>query len=417
MLLQFNVTNVFSFKEEAILDLVANKDTSHEENLIAYKKEQILPTAAIYGANAAGKSNLFKALTSAILFVRNSSAMQINARINVVPFLLDKNSRTQKRRFDFTYVHKGIKYEYGFVTDEFKVYEEYLYEYKSAKASMIFERYDVNKYNYTKTLSGTLKPYEEKNTDNKLFLATATAWNCKETLNAFMWFAEGIDTYTHDSIEAVMVKELDGCDQDKIKEFAMDLLKQADFNISDYDFSVKIGDVSKMHLPPGITLEDNAEFKRIKEWKLDMFHEVEEDGAIVKYPLPFNNESNGTKTFFAYSPFIYRALKEGKTVVVDEIDNGLHPMLVKYIVDIFNDPVINKNGAQLIFNTHDITFLDLDVLRRDQIYFVEKDNSTGISELYSLSEFSARKTEKVQKGYMQGRYGAVPNIGVGEIKW
>lgn len=417
MLLQFNVTNVLSFKDEAILDMVANKDNSHEENLITYNKSKVLPTVAIYGANASGKSNLFKALTAAILFVRTSSNMQINSRINIVPFLLDRDSKNEKRRFDFVFIHNGIKYEYGFVADEFKVYEEYLYEYTSAKASMIFERYDVNKYNYTSTMAKVLKPYEEKNTDNKLFLATATAWNCKETLNAFLWFAEGIDTYTHDSIEAVMVEELDGDDQDKIKEFAMDLLKQADFNISDYDFSVKAGDVSKMQLPPGITLDDNAVFGGIKEWKLDMYHEVEINGEVVKYPLPFINESNGTKTFFAYSPFIYKALKKGKTVVIDEIDNGLHPMLVKYIVDIFNDSTINKNGAQLIFNTHDTTLLDLEVLRRDQIYFVEKDNNTGKSELYSLSEFSARKTEKVQKGYMQGRYGAVPNIGVGEIVW
>lgn len=417
MLLQFNVTNVLSFKEEAILDLVCNKDKSHIENLISYKKNKILPTVAIYGANAAGKSNLFKALTAAILYVRNSNMMQINDKIKIAPFLLDKNSKNEKRRFDFIFVHNEIKYEYGFVVDETKVYEEYLYEYNSAKASMIFERYDVNKYNYTTTLSKLLSQYEEKNTDNKLFLATATTWNCKETLNAFLWFSEAIDIYNHASIEATMVEALDSDEQDKIKEFSMDLLKQADFNISDYNFSVKESDVSKISLPPGITLEDNVVLDFLREWKLDMFHEVEEDGVMATYSLPFHNESNGTKAFFAYAPLIYMALKNGKTVVVDEIDNGLHPMLVKYIVDIFNDSSINKNGAQLIFNTHDTTLLDLDMLRRDQIYFVEKNNNTGTSELYSLAEFSPRKTEKVQKGYMQGRYGAVPNIGVGDIKW
>lgn len=417
MLLQFNITNVLSFKEEAILDMIANKDTSHEECLINYKKDKVLPTVAIYGANASGKSNLFKALAAAVMFVRTSSSMQINSKINITPFLFDKDSRNEKRRFDFVFIHKGVKYEYGFVADELKVYEEYLYEYTSAKASMIFERHDVNKYNYTTTMAKILKQYEEKTTDNKLFLATATAWNCKETLNAFLWFADGIDTYTHDSIEAAMIEELDGREQDKIKEFAMDLLKQADFNISDYDFSVKMGSAAKMQLPLGVTLNENAVFNGVKEWKLDMYHEVEQNGELVRFSLPFHNESDGTKTFFAYSPFIYKALKSGKTIVVDEIDNGLHPMLVKYIVNLFNDPTINKNGAQLIFNTHDTTLLDLDVLRRDQIYFVEKNGVTGISELYSLSEFSPRKTEKVQKGYMQGRYGAVPNIGVGDIKW
>lgn len=417
MLLQFNVTNVLSFKDEAILDVVANKDTSHEDNLIVFNKSKVLPVVAIYGANAAGKSNLFKALTSAILFVRNSSNMQINTRINIMPFLLDQNSKNEKRRFDFIFVSHNVKYEYGFVADDFKVYEEYLYEYTSAKASLIFERYDVDQYNYTASMKKVLKQYEEKNTKNKLFLATATAWNCKETENAFLWFAEAIDTHNHDSIEMAMLQELEMNDHDTIKAFCMDLLKQADFNISDYDFTVKQGDLTKMQLPPGITLEERGVLQDIKEWNLDMFHEVETDREQTKYPLPFHLESNGTKTLFAYSTVIYNALKNGKTIVIDEIDNGLHPMLVRYIVGLFNDPEINKNGAQLIFNTHDINLLNLDILRRDQIYFVEKDNKTGTSELYSLSDFSARKTEKVQKGYMQGRYGAVPNIGVGAIRW
>ena len=416
MLLQFNVTNVLSFKEEAILDLLASNDTSREENLIIYKKNKVLPVVAIYGANAAGKSNLFKALTAAILFVRMSNNMQINTNINIVPFLFDEKSKIEKRRFDFMFAYNDIKYEYGFVVDEKKVYEEYLYEYTSSKASLIFERYDVNKYKYTTTLSKKLKPFETKNTDNKLFLATATAWNCAETKNAFMWFAEGIDTYHYNSIEQAMVNELEYDDNNEIKKFALNFLKQADFNISDYDFSVKDSDFSKIQLPPGVVL-DNEILESIKEWKLDMYHDVDNGDEIIRYTLPFHIESNGTKSILAYSPIIYNALKNGKTIVVDEIDNSLHPMLVKYIVNMFNDSTINTKGAQLIFNTHDVTLLDLDLLRRDQIYFVEKDANTGKSELYSLADFSPRKTEKVQKGYLQGRYGAIPNIGSGDIQW
>ena len=417
MLLQFNVTNVLSFKEEAILDLVANADSSHEENLISYNKNKIFPTVGIYGANAAGKSNLFKALTAAILFVRNSSNMQINTRINLVPFLLDRNSRDEKRRIDFVFVYQGTKYEYGFVADDLRVYEEYLYEYTSAKASLIFERYDVNKYNYTTNLRNNLKQYEEKNTDNKLFLATATAWNCKETEKPFLWFANAIDTYNHNSIEMAMVEALELDTENSIKDFSMDLLKQADFNITDYDFTIKQKDLANVPLPTGITFDDNVALNNVKEWKLNMLYEVEEDGEAAQYPLSFHQESNGTKTFFAYSPLIYKALKEGKTIVIDEIDNGLHPMLIQYVVDLFNNPAVNKNGAQLIFNTHDVTLLDLDIMRRDQIYFVEKNLKTGASELYSLSDLSPRKTDNIQKRYLQGRYGAVPNIGVGDLQW
>ena len=109
------------------------------------------------------------------------------------------------------------------------------------------------------------------------------------------------------------------------------------------------------------------------------------------------------------------ALKKGKTITIDEIDNGLHPILVRQLIEMFNNPETNTNGAQLIFNTHDIDLLDLNFLRRDQIYFVEKDNRTGESDLYALSDFSPRKTEKIRKGYMLGRYGAIPNVG--EVEW
>jgi hypothetical protein len=371
-----------------------------------------LPSIAIYGANAAGKSNLFKALTSAILFVRNSSNMQVNTRIAIPPFLLDENSRNNKRRFDFIFVNNGIKYEYGFTVDEFRVYEEYLYEYKSAKASMIFERFDTNKYKYTSNLKRPLKQYEEKNIDNKLFLATATSWNCKETKNAFLWFTDCIDTYNVESLHNAMVEELEAGETDGAKSFFIDFVRKADFNISGYDFQIKPTDIFNVQLPSGLLLEDNIQNLNMKEWKLNMSHEIIENNNKVEYSLPYYEESNGTRLFFSYAPAIYRALKKGKTIVIDEIDNGLHPLLVQHIVDIFNNPDINTNGAQLIFNTHDVTLLDLELLRRDQIYFVEKDNKTAASEMYSLSDFSPRTTEKIGKRYLQGRYGAVPNINI-----
>lgn len=412
MLLQFNMTNAMSFKEEAILDMVAEKDNLHEDNLISFKGDRVLPAVAIYGANASGKSNVFMALASAILFVRTSMNMQVNSSINIMPFLMDNGSIIGKTRFDFIFTHKGIKYEYGFVTDIHKVYQEYLYEYKSAKASMIFEREDVNKYRYTKTLRKTLKQYEDKNTDNKLFLATATAWNCKETTNPFLWFAEGIDVYNKDSIEYYMAEALDHDTNDEIRDFAKSFLRAADINISDYKFTIRKTESNK--ISSGKSFDEDIR-KDVKLWDIEMHHDVETDGEKKSLWLPYELESNGTRLLFAYSPVIYNALKNGKTVVIDEIDNGLHPVLIQHLVEIFNNKESNPNGAQLIFNTHDVQLLNLDIFRRDQIYFVEKDNRTGASELYALSDFSPRKTEKIRKGYMLGRYGAIPDIG--ELEW
>lgn len=414
MLLQFNVTNALSFKNEAILDLVANNDSEHKNNLIKYRKTEVLPTVAIYGANAAGKSNLFKALTSAILFVRNSSLMQVGSKIAISPFLMDEESKRSKTRFDFVYVYDEVKYEYGFVADVDRVYEEYLYAYKSSRPSLIFERTNVNKYRYTSVLRNSLRQYESKNTDNKLFLATATAWNCKETEGAFRWFAEMIDTYNAESLRNAMTDALESDEKDELKDAAIKLLQAADFNISDYKFTVKHGEIPDFQLPPGLSIDQEV-LEKIRSFELKVYHNIETEDGVTTVELPFQMESNGTQLYFAYCPAVIKALKTGKTIVVDEIDNGLHPMLVKHLVGIFNSRETNPNGAQLIFNTHDIDLLDLDFLRRDQIYFVEKDNRTGISDLYALSDFSPRKSEKVQKGYMVGRYGAIPNIG--GVEW
>ena len=148
MLIQFSVTNFLPFRDETVLSLSTNKDNSHSENLLSFKNERILPSVAIYGANAAGKSNLHKALTAAIIMIRNSNNLQVDQPLMVTPFLLDSKSRFDKTKFDFIYTYNDVKYEYGFVLDSNHVWEEYLYEYKSSKPSLIFERSEINKYKF-----------------------------------------------------------------------------------------------------------------------------------------------------------------------------------------------------------------------------------------------------------------------------
>lgn len=389
MLLQFNVTNYLSFKKEAILSLYANSDKAHETSLLNYNKEKLLPTIAIYGANAAGKSNLTKAIQSAISIVRNSNLMQLDTPISqITPFLLDESSRNEKTRFDFIFVYNNKKYEYGFTADRKLIYEEYLYEYTSSKASKIFERSNVNSYEFT-SKSKSLASYIDKNLPNKLFLSTATAWNSEQTKNAYRWFSEGIDVFTNEGLQNNLLEQLQHAKYDKdnsLNDFIVNMLKKADINISGFDLT-----------------DDDSNNIITKHTVLDK-----------EYLLNFDLESNGTKRLFSYSPIIKEALELGKTIVIDEIDNCLHPMLTKALVEMFQDKQTNKNGAQLIFNTHEINLLDLDLLRRDQIYFVEKNYKTATSDLYSLDEFSPRNNENINKGYMLGRYGAVPFINLGE---
>lgn len=420
MLLQFNVTNYMSYKNEVILSLIAGKDKEHEDILINCGKDKVLPTISIYGSNASGKTNIFKALSFAIMFVRNSNYYQIDKLINVAPFLLDDESRFNKSRFDFIFSYDDIKYEYGFVLDSKNVYEEYLYEYRSQRPAMIFERENINEYKFSTATKKELSAIVDKNTNNKLFLSTATAWNALSTRKAYMWFSDSIDTYNSESLESGFISTLEKNNDSEMKSFMKKMLKNADINISDYDFEVKNGRIESFKLPEGVKIDESVveELKHnLKEWKFETHHKVIINDEERDYVLPLLNESNGTINFLYLGPIIKNALQFGKTMIIDEIDSGLHPSLVRYLIELFHDKKSNPKGAQLIFNTHDVTQLDLSVFRRDQIYFVEKNNNTGISDLYSLDEYAPRKTENIQKGYLQGRYGAIPTIGFEGIEW
>lgn len=417
MLIQFSVTNFLSFRDEVILSLSTNKDDSHKENLLSYKNERILPSVAIYGANAAGKSNLHKAMRAAIRMIRSSNNLQIDQPLLITPFLLDENSRNNKTKFEFIYVYNGIKYEYGFVLDTQYVWEEYLYEYRSSKPSMIFERSNINTYRFTSKSKPQLSKIVDKNTSNKLFLATATCWNSDLTKDAYMWFSNMVDTYDSQNLEELMYKEFEKND-DSLNKFMLNLLQKVDINITNFNYEKNKQDANQMLMD----IEDfiNLRFKDsgiLKQPKIMTSHQVIENGKKQEYELNYFDESNGTKRLFTYGPVLKNALENGKTIIIDEIDNALHPAMTKSLIEMFQNPNINKKSAQLIFNTHEISLLDLNLFRRDQIYFVEKDNKTGVSDLYSLDDFSPRKSENIQKGYLQGRYGAMPAVNFKDIEW
>lgn len=418
MLLQFNVSNFMSIRDEITLTAFANASKEHEGNLMFCGKDRILPTLALYGANAAGKSNIFRALSRAINLVRFSNNLQINSPTGIEPFMFDEKSKNKKTKIDFLFYHNGKKFEYGFTADNRYIHDEYLYEYKSSKPTMIFERTDIKKYKFT-TAYKDLAQYKSKNTSNKLFMCTATAWNCEATRDAFLWFSENIHAYDTSLFfnQETLLNYLDQHKENlETKEFMLSLLKHAEINIHDYEFESQVVENPNIQFPPGIQI-DKSILGEVKQYRLETIHQIEhENGTLQSYRLNFDHESNGTMKLFAYGPIIMDALKKGSTIIIDEIDNSLHSNLSRYLISLFNDPKTNKNGAQLIFNSHDVSLLDLELFRRDQIYFVEKNNKTGVTDLYSLAEYSPRKNENIQKGYIQGRYGAIPFIS-GGIEW
>lgn len=402
MILEFSVKNFLSFKEKVTFSMIANSNKELNDNYVEIGGNKVLKSAAIYGANASGKSNLFKILTLVVLMLRSSNSFDVNAKLPLVPFKFDKDSVNKPSEFEIKFILDETRYVYGFIADKDKIYDEYLYYYPNGRETKIFDRTNINEYSYTQKDEKILREIEAKNTQNKFFLATATNWNFDKTKAAYDFLTNGIGTCNNLEILKNMAYKMYETNPDYLKDFAIDFLQKADFNIEDYQISqIDVPGEFLTAIPEFIakTLPDKPKAYQV------LFKHKNSDNY-----LSIDEESLGTQMIFAFIPFLADSLKNKKVLIIDELDKSLHPFLVQYIVEIFNDAEINKNGSQLIFNTHDTNLLDLNILRRDQIWFTEKNSETGESDLYSLSDFSVRKQENVEKGYMLGRYGAVPFI-------
>lgn len=420
MLVQFTVENFLSIRDKVYLSLEPSKDSEHPENLITKGDYKAVNSVAIYGANASGKSSLFKAITVALIMIRNSNNVQITDKLPMTPFKFDFESRNKPTPFEFTFIAKdGRKYIYGFSATTEKIVEEYLYCYNTSKPTLLFDLNENEKPKFNRAYKVKLEAAYQMNTANKLFLATATTWNVECTKSPFEWLAESIDTFTD-------VMELGGVAFEKYRtdenrkyiEFTKNLLKQADINIS----SIEV-DAKEVMGGPALPFQIVVQGKIIppnegKHYDVEITtgHTViDENGEKTEFSLTLQEESIGTQLLFFYGPLLKDAFEKGKTIVLDEIDKSMHPSLVKFIMNLFRDPDVNKNGAQLIVTTHETGILSLEMFRRDQIYFTEKDSKSGVTDLYSLDEFSVRKTENIEKGYLVGRYGAIPFLQAGEV--
>ena len=298
MLVEFSVKNFMSIKNEITFSMVAGTGDENKDNIIENKKykEGYLKSTAIYGANASGKSNFIKALGSAIMMVRKSNSRNLNELLlEMKPFKFDSKTVNEPCEFKFVFIKNDVKYIYGFSADINKVYTEYLYQYLSAKPSLIFEREDTNNYNFTQAEQSKLKEIALKNTENKLFLSTSAAWNYDKTKDAYMWFSNMVDTYDSQNLEELMFKEFEKND-DSLNEFMLHLLQKADINITNFNYETN------------------------KQPKIMTSHQVIENGKKQEYELNYFDESNGTKRLFMYGPVLKNALENGKTIIIDEID-------------------------------------------------------------------------------------------------
>ena len=389
MLLQFSVTNHRSIKETAIISMKAAADKTMKEILISPDgKKELLPVMAIYGANAAGKSNVLHALLLMREMVCGIYAKPLKGtELPYEPFAF-VDGETESTELEIIYYYEGIKYAYGFSFDRNKVISEYLYHWPNGREALIFSR-ENGKYEFRESIQEQLI-LARRTPDNRLYLTSSNEWNCMQTEKAYLWFQQKlcglISTGGSNETTIDAIRESEQEKQRILKEMML-----ADLGICD------------------IVLSGSAE-KPI----VSTIHQlIDSEGNQKQYTLLLGQESMGTQRFFSRIGLWMEAMKSGAVLVVDEIEASMHPLLTRHLIEMIQDKAINQNHAQLIFTTHDTGLLDLTLLRRDQIWFAEKDENTMQTDIYALTEFSPRKQENIAKGYLQGRYGAVPFIGGG----
>jgi len=416
MIEEFSFENFKSFKELNTLNMTAAKLKSKYSRLdvepIIQQDDDVtlLKSKGIYGANASGKSNLVKAFGSFIRIVQHSVKDEQILEKYMTPFYLSTETVDKPVFMQLVFRCEGVRYRYGFQADKEKIHSEWLYATPGKREQSFFIRDNdtlnsINKKNFPEgDMVMKLIDNEKGNTifrKNSLFLTSLAAFGVgkisKMLLNEISRFMV-IDGLKHRGAfeQTTAMLELPG-----MKKLVQTFLSMADAGVNDLD-TIDLSDET-------VGESSNLDKKRKIVVALKDVYDADYK-LITKMPFPLSLfESEGTNKMYEISTFIINALRQGRVLVIDEFDARFHPLITRKIVELFNSPG-NKNG-QLIFVTHDTNLLSADLLRRDQIDFVEKD-AYGASHLYTLVQFKGiRDTDPFEKNYIKGKYGAIPFVG------
>lgn len=439
MLIRFTVSNYLSFKEEAGLNLLATTDSHHQKHVFHApkgKEVSILRTAVMYGANGSGKSNLVKAIEFAQKLILEGT--KSDKPISFVPFKLNADCIKKPGKFEFVIKHNGTLYTYGFLVNSKRVIEEWLYAIINKNEQRLFERITneqgtvtaefgpslarkgTNQYQFLQFVVKGTRP-------NQLFLTEAQERNVKEIKPLIEWFKnvltvisptsvyEGLTIRAHEDVNFAKFignflndagTGIEGIEptevklQDKLTEFPVELREKI---LTDVQTATS---VILQNEAGGQYLVKKGKAGEPLLIRLKAKHRMN-DGETTTFE--FEEESDGTKRLMHLIPALIDSKRREKVYVVDEIDRSLHPLLSKLFLQFYLDEKAFMQG-QLILTTHETNLLNLDILRRDEIWFVEKDKK-GASHFSSLAEYKVRNDLKIAKGYLQGRFGAIPFIG------
>lgn len=426
MLIEFSVSNFRSIRKEQTLNLQAVKTNAKKDNVIrikdagADKDFNLLKSILIYGGNASGKSNLIRAFFTFRQFILDSTDIKKGDPISerfYDPYLLDESSAKEPTSFKVTFIGRDMKrYIYQVKFDNESVLEEKLEVYNSIQPSVLFERSNREE-------SVTIKEYfEDKKVDatvlrNNLFLTKIGNSPNKQIGDIYLYFKQDLRVYNVsiggflEDIKQIIKKIFQDPEHETFRKLLTKLINIADIRIDDLEVKKILLDKSKY---PD---EVRKKLENVNIYEAYSTHKVFSNYEFIRNTqFEFDvHESVGTHSAFTIGGlFLFVLLREFPGVIfLDEFDNGLHPELCKFLIELYQSPIVNKNNSQLVVATHETQLLDKDLLRKDQIWISEK-NQYGESEFYSVSEFESednvREGIPFEKWYKQGKFGGIPNI-------
>jgi len=431
MIIEFSVQNHRSFRKEQTLNLVAsNYDKTLTENLIdsvpGLADTRLVKAAALYGPNAGGKTNVLLALRFLRwLVVESATGQKPDARLPAEPFRLNRESTEAPTTLELTFMAEDlrselVRCELAVAVTAQRVVQERLVAYPNGRAQVWYDRVwneETKRYDWSPE-----KPTDfhrdpgivEKTRENALFLSTAAQWNNTQVAPVYQWFAKNLQFMNLSPEGAQLSHELTAQmvnDSGEVRKFIAGVLRSADLGLTDVEATADIekffgfmGLVREAGTPPSLFPE--------KSWQITFQHA----GAEGKnFPINWRDESAGTRRFFSVLGPWLTAIQNGQVLCVDELETSLHPSLAAELLRLLFKLTNAQRRSQLLFTTHNPLLLDMTLLRRDQIWFADK-NQEGESFLYPLTDYKPRADESLVRGYLSGRYGAVPFIPRGLIE-
>ena len=414
MLVDITVKNFGPFYDEARLSLQRTSLDGHDENLLMDDAigEELLCSAVIFGPNSSGKSYMIRAVEILQNIVR--APLVANMKIPwYVPFRLTKDSMNEPTDMRIRFTDDGVLYDYSVSFTDSIITKESLYHYPQKKRSKVFER-DGSTFTFGRAVSKGMRTIEHFTSPNSTFLSVAARLNNKVCSIAHRCIINDI-LVIGSNPSALMTAVIDRMNSDRnVKERLIRAMKIADLGIDDIIGSVNKKKVTELgnDIPPQMVglmmLSGNTEVIDTRLYMRHGFSDV--DVPSERLDFPYEIESNGTMQLFCLIGPIIDALEYGRTIFIDEFGAFLHSDISRWIIGQFKR-TSNPKDAQIVVNTHDQMLMDLDLLRRDQIVFTQKNDRTGRSEIYALSDFNeTRANMDVRKNYSLGRFGALPSI-------